>query len=113
MATRCGSRSAAVLAGYFSPQTDTGAAASLFGGDVGRLHENDPMWLLEHGKAPAARVLAVWSAQDPSTAGPTQAFLAAARPPLTVDELRLDGGHNTGVWQSVLPRVLDWLVKGL
>jgi enterochelin esterase-like enzyme len=105
---------AAVLAGYYSPVTDGGGAAALFGGDVNRLHQNDPMWLLTHGKVPAVRVLAVWSTQDPSTAGPTQAFLAAARPPLKADELRLiEGGHNTGVWQSVLPRVLAWLTAGL
>jgi len=101
--------SAAALAGYFSPETDTGAGG-LFGGNADRLHQNDPMWLLTHGKAPAVRVLAVWSTQDPSTAQPTQAFLAAARPPLHVDELRLtQGGHNTAVWQSVLPQVLAWL----
>jgi S-formylglutathione hydrolase FrmB len=107
--------SAAVLAGYFSPETSDGRATiGLFGGDVNRLHQNDPMWLLVHGKAPAVRVLAVWSTKDPSTAGPTEAFLAAARPPLTVDELRLtQGGHNTGVWQAVMPQVLAWLSKGL
>jgi enterochelin esterase-like enzyme len=105
--------SAAVLAGYFSPETQNGAA-SLFGGNMARLHENDPMWLLTHGRAPGVRVLAVYSTQDPSTAGPTKAFLAAARPPLKVDELRLkQGGHNTGVWQGVLPQVLAWLGKGL
>ena len=104
--------SAAVLAGYFSPETQNGAVG-LFGGDVNRLHRNDPMWMLTHGKAPKVRVLAVWSAQDPSTAQPTQAFIAAARAPLTVDQLRLSqGGHNTGVWQSVLPQVLTWLGKG-
>jgi enterochelin esterase-like enzyme len=106
--------SAAVLAGYFSPENSAGgSAAELFGGNVNRLHENDPMWLVAHGKAPAVRVLAVWSTRDPSTAGPTQAFLAAARPPVKVDELRLtEGGHNTGVWQAVLPKVLAWLTKG-
>lgn len=105
--------SAAVLAGYFSPETQDGGA-SLFGGDVRLLRRNDPQWLLGHGRVPAVRVLAVWSTQDPSTAAPTQAFLAAARPPLVVDEVRLtQGGHNTGVWQGVLPQVLTWLVKGL
>ncbi|MGZ4627124.1 MAG: alpha/beta hydrolase [Kineosporiaceae bacterium] len=104
--------SAAVLAGYFSPEADTGAAG-LFGGDTNRLHQNDPLWLVSHGRAPAARVLVVWSTQDPSTAEPTRAFLAAARPPLHVDELRLtQGGHNTAVWQSVLPQVLAWLGAG-
>jgi enterochelin esterase-like enzyme len=107
--------SAAVLAGYFSPDAGPGGTAGgLFGGDVDRLHQNDPMWLLAHGQAPAVRVLAVWSTRDPSTAGVTHAFLAAARPPLRVDELRLtQGGHNTGVWQAVLPQVLAWLNKGL
>jgi S-formylglutathione hydrolase FrmB len=105
--------SAAALAGYFSPEVP-GGAASLFGGNVDTLHQNDPMWLLRHGKVPAVRVLTVWSAKDPSTAGPTQAFLAAARPPLKVDELRLnEGGHNTGVWQAVLPQMLVWVGKGL
>jgi S-formylglutathione hydrolase FrmB len=105
--------SAAVIAGYFSPEAQNGAAG-LFGGNVNVLHENDPMWLLTHGKAPAIRVLAVWSTRDPSTAGSTRAFLAAARPPLELDELRLSqGGHNTNVWASVLPQVLTWLAKGL
>jgi enterochelin esterase-like enzyme len=105
--------SAAVIAGYYSPEP-LGGLAGLFGSDPNTLHENDPMWLLTHGKAPAVRVLAVWSARDPSTAGATRAFLAAARPPLELDELRLNqGGHNTGVWQAVLPRVLTWLGQGL
>jgi enterochelin esterase-like enzyme len=106
--------SAAVIAGYFSPEAQDGAAVGLFGGNVNALHESDPMWLLTHGKAPAIRVLAVWSTRDPSTAGPTRAFLAAARPPLELDELRLSqGGHNTTVWESVLPQVLTWLGKDL
>ena len=43
--------SAAVLSGYFSPDTAAGAA-SLFGGDTQKLHANDPMWLVRHGTRP-------------------------------------------------------------
>ena len=101
--------SAAVLSGYFSPDTAAGAAG-LFGGDTQKLHANDPMWLVRHATPPAVRVLVVYSAQDPGTAQPSTAFIAAARPPLRVDQIRLpQGGHNTGVWQGVLPQVLRWL----
>jgi enterochelin esterase-like enzyme len=100
--------SAAVLSGYFSPDTATGA--DLFGGDTRREQANDPMWIVRHGTPPAVRVLVVYSAQDPGTAQPSTAFIAAARPPLRVDQIRLpQGGHNTGVWQGVLPQVLRWL----
>lgn len=105
--------SAAALAGYFSPEAQ-GGTGSLFRGNLTELHENDPMWLLKHRRVPAVRVLAVWSKQDPSTSGPTQAFLRAARPPLRVDEIRLSqGGHNTSVWEGVLPQVLGWLGQGI
>ena len=101
--------SAAVLSGYFSPDTAT-SADDLFGGDAARLQANDPMWIVRHGIPPAVRVLVVYSAQDPGTAQPSTAFIAAARPPLHVDQIRLpQGGHNTGVWQGVLPQVLRWV----
>jgi enterochelin esterase-like enzyme len=98
----------AVLAGYFSPSSDT----DLFGSDTSLLHRNDPMWMVTHGQAPSIRLLAVYSVQDPETAQPTEAFLAAAAhvPALHVEKIRLaQGGHNTGVWQGVLPQVLAWL----
>ena len=105
--------SAAVLSGYFSPSTDAGAGG-LFGGDQSLLHANDPMWIVQHGSPPPVRVLAVYSVQDPSTARPTEAFLAAATSRLSVQALKLaEGGHNTGVWEGVLPKVLQWLGKGL
>ena len=98
----------AVLSGYFSPSSDS----PLFGNDTELLHRNDPMWMVTHGQAPAVRLLAVYSVQDPETAQPTEAFLAAAAraPTLHVDKIKLtQGGHNTGVWQGVLPQVLTWL----
>jgi hypothetical protein len=68
------------------------------------------LWLVSHRPTPPSNLLTVWSAQDPETAGPTQAFLKAVRPPLKVEELRLaKGGHNTQVWLGVLPQVLDWI----
>jgi enterochelin esterase-like enzyme len=104
--------SAAVLSGYFSPDTSTGADG-LFGGDQRRLHANDPMWIVRHERVPSVRVLVVYSVQDPQTAQPSRAFLGAAKPPLRADEIRLaQGGHNTDVWQGVLPQVLRWLSKG-
>lgn len=103
---------AAVLAGYFSPSQDV-TTGDLYGGSTALRQQNDPLWLVEHRPAPPVRMLAVWSAQDPETAGPTQRFLAAARPPLHVAEIRLaKGGHNTGVWSGVLPQVLRWLSTG-
>jgi len=104
--------SAAVLSGYFTPDTSTGADG-LFGGDQRRLHANDPMWIVRHDQVPAIRVLVVYSVQDAEAAGPSRAFLAAAKPPLIADEIKLaQGGHNTDVWQGVLPQVLRWLSKG-
>ena len=39
--------------------------------------------------------------------------LAAARPPLRVQEITLQqGGQNTGVWEGVLPQVLQWIGAG-
>jgi S-formylglutathione hydrolase FrmB len=99
---------AAVLSGYFTPSSDS----PLFGTNTALLHRNDPMWLVAHRQAPAIRVLAVYSVQDPETAQPTEAFLAAAShvAALHVAQIKLaQGGHNTGVWQGVLPQVLAWL----
>ena len=98
----------AVLSGYFTPESDN----PLFGNDTALLHRNDPMWIIGHGPVPSVRMLAVYSVQDPETAQPTEAFLAAAAKvrELKVDKIKLSqGGHNTGVWQGVLPQVLAWL----
>ena len=101
--------SGAVLAGYFSPSNDI-TTGDLYGGNPALQHANDPQWLLTHRPTPASHLLTVWSAQDPETAGPTQAFLKAVRPPLKADEIRMaKGGHNTQVWLGVLPQVLRWL----
>lgn len=101
--------SAAVLAGYYSPSRDV-TTGDLYGGDQRLRQLNDPQWLITHRPTPAVRLLAVWSAQDPETAGPTQRFLAAVRPPLRAEQIRLArGGHNTSVWLGVLPQVLQWL----
>jgi enterochelin esterase-like enzyme len=105
--------SAAVISGYFSPSTGAGLD-DLFGGDATLRSANDPMWLLAHRPAPRVNVLTVYSRQDPSTLGPTKAFLAAVRPPLRAEELALtSGGHNTGVWLDVEPQVLQWLSRHL
>ena len=101
--------SGAVLAGYFSPSNDV-TTGDLYAGSVQLRQQNDPLWLVAHRATPASHLLTVWSAQDPETAAPTQAFLAAVRPPLQVDQIRLaKGGHNTSVWLGVLPQVLQWL----
>jgi enterochelin esterase-like enzyme len=101
--------SAAVLSGYFSPDTSAGTDG-LFGGDLRRLHENDPLWLVSHTTPPPVRILVVYSVKDPETEQPSRAFIAAARPPLRVQQIALQqGGHNTDVWQGVLPKVLDWI----
>jgi S-formylglutathione hydrolase FrmB len=101
--------SGAVLSGYFSPSNDV-TTGDLYGGDQQARQQNDPQWLVTHRPSPPVHLLSVWSEQDPETAGPTKAFLAAARPPLAVDQIRLPkGGHNTSVWLGVLPQVLRWL----
>jgi hypothetical protein len=94
-------------------QERLGRAGDLYGGSTTLEHSNDPQWLITHQVPPAAHLLTVWSLQDPETAGPTQAFLHAVRPPLQVDEIRSTGGHNTGVWLAVLPEVLRWLSSHL
>ena len=102
-------RTGAVLSGYFTAGTDI-TTGDLFGGSEQVRQQNDPLWLVSHRPTPPSNLLTVWSAQDPETAGPTQAFLKAVRPPLKVEELRLArGGHNTQVWLGVLPQVLDWI----
>jgi enterochelin esterase-like enzyme len=99
----------AVLAGYFTPSNDA-TTGDLYGGNMALEHVNDPQWLVAHRPTPPVHLLTVWSAQDPETAGPTQTFLKAVRPPLQVDEIRsTTGGHNTSVWLRALPEVLRWL----
>jgi enterochelin esterase-like enzyme len=101
--------SGAVLAGYFTASTDV-TTGDLFGGSEQARRLNDPLWLVSNRPAPPSNLLTVWSAQDPETAGPTQAFLKAVKPPLKVEEIRLArGGHNTQVWLGALPAVLSWL----
>lgn len=103
----------AVLAGYFSPSHDV-TTGDLFGGSTELEHANDPQWIVTHQTPPAVHMLTVYSDQDPETFGPTKAFIAAAKPPLSVDEIVLaKGGHNTGVWLAVEPQVLRWLGKHL
>jgi enterochelin esterase-like enzyme len=102
-------RAGAVLAGYYTAGTDS-TTGDLFGGSQATRQANDPTWLVTHHPPPAADLLAVYSAGDPATDLPTQRFLAAAHPPLHVEQIRLaSGGHNTGVWLSVEPQVLAWL----
>jgi enterochelin esterase-like enzyme len=101
----------AVLAGYYTTGTDS-TTGDLFGGSDTIRNANDPTWLVSQRTPPATHLLAVYSTQDPATNKPTQRFLAAVRPPLQVDQIKLTaGGHNTGVWLSVEPQVLDWLSR--
>jgi enterochelin esterase-like enzyme len=103
----------AVLAGYYTASTDS-TTGDLYGGSQAVRQANDPTWLVAHRPPPAVHLLAVYSTQDPATNVPTQRFLAAARPPLQVEQIRLTaGGHNTGVWLSVEPQVLAWLSRYL
>jgi enterochelin esterase-like enzyme len=103
----------AVLAGYFTTGTDT-TTGDLFGGSAAVRQANDPIWLVSHRPTPPSHLLAVYSTADPATNLQTQQFLAAARPPLQVEQLRLTkGGHNTGVWLAVEPQVLGWLSRYL
>jgi enterochelin esterase-like enzyme len=103
----------AVLAGYYNAGSDT-TTGDIFGNSQAIRQANDPIWLVSHRPAPAVHMLAIYSTQDPSTNVPTQRFLAAARPPLQVEQIRLtEGGHNIGVWLSVEPQVLAWLSRYL
>ncbi|HET9657780.1 MAG TPA: alpha/beta hydrolase-fold protein [Kineosporiaceae bacterium] len=103
----------AVLAGYFTTGTDS-TTGDLFGGSQTLQDANDPTWLVSRQTPPAVHLLTVYSAGDPATNQPTQRFLAAVRPPLQVDQIKLTaGGHNTGVWLSVEPQVLAWLSRML
>jgi poly(3-hydroxybutyrate) depolymerase len=101
--------SGAVMSGYYSTGADL-TAGGIFGGSRALMNANDPMWLVSHRNPPPVNLLAVYSLRDPGTLVPTQRFLAAVRPPLKVDVIQLaTGGHNTQVWLSVEPQVLDWL----
>jgi enterochelin esterase-like enzyme len=101
--------SGAIMSGYYSTGVDA-TTGSIFGGSRAVMNANDPVWLVTHRTPPPVNLLAVYSLRDPGTLGPTQRFLAAVRPPLKVDVIRLTtGGHNTQVWLSVEPQVLDWL----
>lgn len=106
-------RAAASLSGYYTPATDA-STGGLFAGDPALLHANSPLALASSGRAPATNLLLVSSRTDPSSWPSTQQFLAAVRRPVSVDTIILpDGGHNTGVWNAVLPQSLQWLLAHL
>ena len=101
---------AASLSGYYIPFADA-STGGLFRNNPRLRRVNSPMWLVANGHQPAVDILAVSSPQDPSSWPATRAFVAAVRPPVSLDTLVLPGGgHNTGVWTAVLPQTLGWLL---
>ncbi len=97
---------AAVLGGYFSPQ---------FGGwkpfgprSAAAAHYN--LVALARRQPPPVAIWAETSHSDPISYPSTQAFLRAAKPPLSVEAVVLKhAGHRLGLWKAYLPTVLDWL----
>lgn len=96
-------RAGVSLAGYFSPSTS--ALAKLPG-------ENLPAVMrLRH---PGVDLLLAASKQDPGTTSALDGMVKAARSPTLVYTYVVPhGGHNTGVWSSMLPKCFQWLTTEL
>lgn len=102
---------AGALAAYYTAFSDS-TTGDLFGGSQAVQDANDPTWLVSHRTPPARSLLVAYTLQD--TSGYAKRFLAAVRPPLRVDQLKLpSGGHNTSVWLAMEPSLLDWLTHHL
>jgi len=104
-------RAAVSLSGYYTPATDP-TTGGLFRGRPALLTQNSPDWLAGNGHQPAVDILAVTSPRDSSSWSSTQSFLRAVKRPVSVDTIVLpEAGHNTGVWNAVLPESLRWLMR--
>ncbi|MEU5385499.1 alpha/beta hydrolase [Kitasatospora cineracea] len=100
---------AASLSGYFKAAEDF-TTGDLFAGSQQRRDRADLNWRLAHLPAPPVPVLLADSKEDGSTYADSQAFVAAARPPMTVTQATVDtGGHNFTTWGRLLPPSLSWL----
>ncbi|MEV7182269.1 alpha/beta hydrolase-fold protein [Kitasatospora sp. NPDC093679] len=102
--------SAAVsLSGYFTAAHDP-TTGDLFAGSQQRRDRADLTWRLTHLPPPALAVLLADSKQDGKTYTDSQAFAAAAHPPMTVDQAFVaTGGHNFTTWVRLLPASLTWM----
>jgi Putative esterase len=100
---------AVVMGGYFRP--DFGAAYAPFrpGSVLGRRY--DLVELAGHRPPPVA--LWMQTSQADRLSYPTSAaFLAAARPPMSVQALVMtDAGHRVQVWYPLIPQALTWLAS--
>lgn len=96
-------RAGVSLAGYFVPSNP--ALAKLPGENVPGLIQR---------KHPAVDLLLAASRQDPGTSADVSAMVKAARTPTLVYTYVLPkGGHNTGVWATMLPKCFGWLTTKL
>ncbi|MER7752237.1 alpha/beta hydrolase-fold protein [Kitasatospora sp. NPDC097643] len=97
------------LSGYFKAADDV-TTGDLFAGSPQRRDEADLNWRLAHLPMPDLAVLLADSKEDGRTYADSQAFAAAARPPLVVNQATVDtGGHNFTTWNRLLPPSLSWL----
>ncbi|WP_051940050.1 alpha/beta hydrolase [Phaeacidiphilus oryzae] len=75
--------------------------------------ENNPLLVLRRARRqPDVTLLMTGTDQDGGTVRDAYAIMRAARPPARVLPLIAPkGGHNTGVWHSMLPAAFTWLAR--
>lgn len=103
-------RSAVSIAGYYRADEDA-TTGDLFGGSPQRRNTADLMWRLRNlPQPPVSLMLAGPARGDGDYQHQTDAFLAAAQPPMTVATATVpEGGHNFETWSRLLPPTLKWL----
>ncbi|MGQ7295530.1 alpha/beta hydrolase [Quadrisphaera sp. KR29] len=96
-----------VMGGYF--RYDPGSGYEAFGPGSPQAQAHD-LVAVAAGDPPATSLFVASSRDDPESWPTTQAFLAAAKAPMSVTSLvARTGGHRSGVWAAQMPQALAWL----
>ncbi len=104
---------AVLMSGYYRAIRDQ-TTGDLWKNNDPLKHHNDPMWMLQHGNHPKARLLVFSNKQDKESYPPSVRLLQATMPPTQAFSLiEPTGGHNLRGLALALPRMLDWLSQQL
>ncbi|GAA2788688.1 alpha/beta hydrolase-fold protein [Kitasatospora paracochleata] len=106
--------SAASISGYLKAAEDV-STGDLFKGSQQRRDEADLMWRLTNRPQPAVSLMLAGAEHgDGDFRKETDAFTAAAHPPMTVAVASVpEGGHNFQTWTKLLPPALEFLSQHL
>jgi len=97
---------AIVLGGYYQPKYGNWRPSD----QTGRLRRRYNLVMLAHDSPPPIAIWDETSHSDRTSYLSTKEFLAAARPPLSIEAVVLDhAGHRISLWKSLLDQTLDWL----